>query len=105
MKPEPTLTLAMKDVSERANQPQPKRITDVRAIIDSFAVSPDGSKMIFATLSGTDESNFRSQLTVIDLAGNSGPQQFSDGKSLDIMPTYTAAGDQIFFSSNRAGRR
>jgi hypothetical protein len=100
-------TLAMKSIDERGGMPKPERISDVRgAIIDSLAVSPDGKRLVFTTLAGKEAASFRSQMMVIDTTpGGGAPQQFTDGKSLDIMPSYTPGGDQIVFSSNRAGRR
>lgn len=100
-------TLAMKDVGEGAKRAKPQQITKLPpgTIIDTLAVSPDGEKVVFTILLGRDSNTFRSQMMVVDAAGAGGADFLTNGKTLDLTPSYTAGGDQIVFSSNRAGKR
>ena len=54
---------------------------------------------------GADAPPPASQMFMIATDGKTPPVNLSDGKSLDVTPAFTSAGDQIVFSSNRAGRR
>jgi Tol biopolymer transport system component len=51
-----------------------------------------------------DKDDFRSQIRSISTQGTGGESQLSDGRSLELQPTYTPDGSQIVFSSNRAGK-
>jgi len=42
-------------------------------------------------------------MLVVRTDGTGGADIVSDGKSLDIMPSFSPGGDQIVFSSNRSG--
>jgi hypothetical protein len=101
------LTTAMKDVSEGRAKEQPVRLTSLPkgTVIDSLAISPDGSKLIFSALQSRGENDLRSQLLSINTDGSGGVESFSDGKSLDICPGFTPDGKNIVFSSNRGGKR
>jgi len=52
-----------------------------------------------------DKDNLRSQMYVVRTDGDGGADLFSDGKSLDLTPSFTPGGESIVFSSNRAGRK
>lgn len=100
--------LAMKDVTESEGRSSPQQMTRLAAKtqIGSLALAPDGSRIVFTVLTaGQSRGDFRSQMLVINTDGSGGAEIVSDGKSLDIMPSYTPGGDQIVFASNRAGRR
>jgi len=105
--PEVTQTLAMKDVTEGAQKEPPQQITKLQpgTQIDTLSVSPDGTRLLFATVTGTDKNSLRSQLIVVRTDGSGGVDHLSDGKSLEITPAFTPGGDQIVFSSNRASRQ
>jgi hypothetical protein len=105
--PTVTTTIAMKDVSEGAKKEPPLQITKLPrgTQIDTLAVSPDGSRLLFTVIYGTTRPTFRSQMIAIRTDGSGGADYLSDGKSLEITPSFTPDGDQIVFSSNRAGRR
>ncbi|MDP9172325.1 MAG: hypothetical protein M3O30_00465 [Planctomycetota bacterium] len=100
-------TLAMKDVSEGPGKEPPALIysAPLGASIGTIAVSPTGLKVLFTLLSGKTRADLRSQVYSIGADGTGGVEQITDGKALDIMPAFTPDGDQIVFSSNRAGRR
>jgi Tol biopolymer transport system component len=98
----------MKDASEGSgNQPVPLYTAAPGTSIGSLAVSPSGLQMLFTLLSGQTKADFRSQIEAIGTVdgSNGGVAQITDGKALDVQPTYTPAGDQIVFASNRAGKR
>ncbi|HEX4794597.1 MAG TPA: PEGA domain-containing protein [Humisphaera sp.] len=98
--------LAMKDVTEPADREQPTHITDLPkgTIIDSLAISPDGSQLLFTTLSG-ESTALRSQIQLLKSDGSGGATVFGEENALSLTPTFTPDGAQILFSSNRAGRR
>ena len=97
----------MKDTTEGPKKQSPQQITQLAkgSQLGSMAMSPDGSQLLFTIFTGKDRSDFRSQLLVIRTDGSAGADMVSDGKSLDMMPSYNPGGDQIVFSSNRAGKR
>jgi Tol biopolymer transport system component len=105
--PKRSLTLAMKDVLEGTKRGGATQITKLQpgTVIDSLAISPDGSNLVFSVLYSRNDSDLRSQLLVVRADGSGGADFYTDGKSLDIMPSYTGGGDEIVYSSNRAGKR
>lgn len=110
VRPERTSSVAAKDVSEPAATEPPVQVTQLPrgTQVDTLAVSPDGGRLLFTTLvAGGSGSvgDFRSQMTVIKTDGSGGVDYLSDGKSLDLMPSFSPGGETIVFSSNRAGRR
>lgn len=105
--PRLTQTLSKKDVSEGPGRAAPSLIYQApRGVsIGSLVVSPSGSELIFTQITGSSKSDLRSQIMAIDTNGLGFVREITDGKALDIMPSYTPRGDQIVFCSNRAGRR
>ncbi len=105
--PKRTTTLAMKDVLEGSKRGGATQITKLQpgTIIDTLALSPDGQSIVFSILFSRDANDLRSQIVVIRADGSGGQEFFSDSKSLDIMPSFTGGGDEIVYSSNRAGKR
>jgi TolB protein len=105
--PKAISTLAMKDVTEGGHKEPPVQITRLPhgTQIDTLAVAPDGSRLLFTILYGNTKANFRSQMIAVHTDGAGGADYLSDGKSLEITPSYSPGGDQVVFSSNRAGRR
>jgi hypothetical protein len=101
------LTTAMKDTGEPTAKEPPRKLTNLPkgTIIDSLAISPDGSKLIFSVLQSRGETDLRSQLMMIRTDGTGGVENFSDGKSLDLHPAFTPDGKNVVFSSNRGGKR
>jgi Tol biopolymer transport system component len=73
--------------------------------VDTLAVSPDGSKILFTLLSGKNKQDLRSQMLAIHADGSGGAAMLTDGKTLDLTPSFTPDGLQIVFSSNRASNR
>jgi len=105
--PEPLETLAMKDVTEGPTSPPPVRLTDLPrgTVVDSLAVSPDGQWLVFTTIAAKTKNDFHSQIQMVRTDGSGTPVMFGDGRSLDLMPSFTPDGSQIVFASNRGGRR
>ncbi|CAN5466797.1 hypothetical protein BH10PLA1_BH10PLA1_08800 [soil metagenome] len=106
--PKTISTIAWKDVTEGSKKISPSQLTRLPkgTGIDTIAVSPDGSSVLFTILIiGTEKNDFRSQMMLVKTDGTGGPTYFSDGKSLDLTPSFTPDGTQIVFSSNRAGTR
>jgi dipeptidyl aminopeptidase/acylaminoacyl peptidase len=105
--PKVVSTLARKDVTEGPDRQQPVQL--VRAergtTINSLAMSPDGTQLMFTEVWGTTKDDLRSRILVIKPDGTGGTEQLTDGKALDLFPSFTPAGDQIVFSSNRAGKK
>jgi Tol biopolymer transport system component len=101
------VTKSMKDVSEGSGHLQPALLytAEPGASIGSLAISPSGSQVLFTILTGQTKTDFRSQILAISTDGSAGVQHITDGKAVDVYPTYTPGGDQIVFASNRAGRR
>jgi Tol biopolymer transport system component len=106
MVPKHTSTIAMKSASEGQGKPIASRVASSSAFeqIDSFSVSPDGSTILFSVLM-PDKSNLRSQLRAVRGDGGGGLQQLTDGRALEIQPSYTPDGSQIVFTSNRGSAR
>ncbi len=100
-------TLAMKDLTEGPKRESPARVVRVAkgTSIDSLTVSPDGSQILYTTLAHKPGSELTSQMIAVRADGTSGSTILSDGKSLDVTPSYAPDGTQIVFSSNRFGKR
>ena len=100
-------TIAWKDVGEGNQKSPPVQLTRLPrgTQIDTLAVSPDGTNLLFTILYGSDRTNFRSQIVMIRTDGTQGADYLNDGKSLEITPSFWPAGEKIVFASNRAGRR
>lgn len=106
VEPKEITTIAMKDVGEGPDRPRPVLLSQLPkgTSIDTLAVSPDGSRVLFTVLA-KDKDAFRSQMYVVRTDGSGGTDLFSDGKSLDLTPSFTPGGEDIVFASNRAGRK
>ncbi|MBC7782316.1 MAG: PD40 domain-containing protein, partial [Burkholderiales bacterium] len=98
-------TISMKFVTE-VDGDQPQEIVKLNKgeTIGALSVSPDGQNLVYSVVSG-DEANPSSQMYRTRADGSSGPTALSDGRSIDLTPAYTAAGDWIVFASNRAGKK
>ncbi len=105
--PQRMQTIAMKDVTEGQRKEPPVQLVRVpgNEQIDTLTVSPDGATLLFTVLFGKDKSDFRSQIRAIRTDGSGGMQQVSDGKALELQPSFTPDGSQIVFSSNRGSAR
>ncbi len=102
-----TTTLAAKDVNE-PNGEAPVQVSQFEngTMIDTLAVSPDGSRLVYSVLQPTTNAqDLKSRIELINTDGTGGRVAIDDGQSLDLMPTYTPDGSQIVYSSNRAGRK
>lgn len=96
-------TTAFKDVTD-ADLGKPTRVTDLPAgaQIDSFAISPDGQSVAYALLDA-DKKRARSRLYIQRIEAGSAATSLTDGRQLDVTPTFSPAGDAVVFSSDRGG--
>ncbi|HEX8341058.1 MAG TPA: PEGA domain-containing protein, partial [Tepidisphaeraceae bacterium] len=103
---EPQTTLGMKFVAEPEGEPQPEQIVKLPpgATIASLSASPDGQYLVYS-VADPSKPEALCQMYRTRTDGGGGTTSLSDGRSIDLTPSYTAAGDQIVFSSNRASRR
>ena len=102
-----TTTIAAKDVNEGRNEP-PVQVTQFEngTMVDTLGVSPDGSRLVYSILQPTtNPQELRSRIELINTDGTGGRVGIDDGLSLDLMPSFTPDGNQIVYSSNRAGRK
>ena len=101
-----TDTLAMKDVSEGPGKDPPTLLYQAPrgSSIGMLAVNPNGGQIVFTLVSGSSKQDMRSQIMAISTSGPGSIEEITDGKSLDLMPSFTPDGSQIVFSSNRAGK-
>lgn len=95
----------MKDTAEPAKSPQPTRVVNLPpdTMVGSLAISPDGSELLYSSLSLASDGP-RGSLHMVKTDGT-GSTDFGDTKTFDIMPAFTPDGSQIVFSSNRGGKR
>ena len=72
-------------------------------VIEEFAVSPDGSRVVFA-LKGTDydADRYTANLWLVDVAGGE-PRQLTTTRARDGAPRWSPDGSQIAFTSDRDG--
>lgn len=99
-------TVAMREVDEPLGRPLAKPLTRLAkgTQVDTLALAPDGSRIVFTVLSGNG-SGFRSQMFAMSSDGTGAVQDLTDGQTLDLMPSFTPSGDQLVFSSDRSGGR
>lgn len=99
-------TTGMKDISEGVGKDPPTQIFQAPhgTTIGTLAVNPTGGQLVFTLISGTTKQDLRSQILAMNTSGPGNVQEITDGKSLDLMPSFTPDGTQIVYSSNRAGR-
>jgi dipeptidyl aminopeptidase/acylaminoacyl peptidase len=107
MLPRQLMTIGMKHVDEPDTATQPVKLTNLPkgTNVGGLAISPDGSRLLYTVYTGSDAGSLRSQMFIIRTDGSGGEEIISDGRTLDITPSFSPGGDQIVFASNRAGRR
>lgn len=100
-------TIGFKDLTEGPSRRPPVQIVRLAPgeSIGSMALSPDGTRIVYTVLVGRDKAELRSVMRVIRTDGSGSTGKITDGRTLDLTPSYSPSGDQILFSSNRAGRR
>jgi hypothetical protein len=102
-----TDTLAMKDIGEGPGKDPPTLLFQAPrgSTVGTLATNPNGGQLVFTLISGASKLDLRSQIMLISTTGPASIEEVTDGKSLDLMPSFTPDGNQIVFSSNRAGKR
>ncbi len=100
-------TTARKDTVEDSQTAAPMKLTNLPAgsSIGSLSVSPDGTQIVFSVFSGSDKNDFRSQLFLVRTDGSAVTDVFSNGKSLDLTPSFSPGGDQVVYSSNQLSKK
>jgi Tol biopolymer transport system component len=99
-------TVSMKFVTELDAQ-SPQRVIELPAdqSVGSISVSPDGQFLVYTAVSAKSANEPMSQMFRVRTDGTGGATALSDGRSIDLTPSYTAAGDRIVYASNRASEK
>jgi len=102
--PDEIETTASKDIAERGGE-TPLRLTRLVQgnFIDTLSASPDGREVLFNVLSLRD-GELRSQMMRVPTDGSGAAAMIGEGRFLDLTPSFSADGREIYFSSNRVGR-
>ena len=98
-------TAAFKDVGD-GKLGHATRVTDLPegTSLDSFAISPDGQQLAYSVIESTDVTKRpRARLYVRRIDGVGGATSLTDGRQLDVTPTFSPDGASVVFSSDRAG--
>jgi hypothetical protein len=97
-------TMGFKDITD-GHLGTPVRITDLPAgtALDTFAISPDGKFIVMSTLEPNRDNRAKAKLLMARTDGVGGVTSLTDGRHLDITPSFSPAGDRILFSSDRGG--
>ena len=97
-------TAALKDVTD-GPLGTATRVSDLPAgsNIASFSISPDGKLIAYALVEPDDKGKPKSRLYMSRSDGVGGATGVTDGRQLDLTPTFNPAGDGILFSSDRGG--
>jgi hypothetical protein len=82
-----------------------RRVSDlpVGSNIASFAVSPDGKLVTYALVEPDAQGRPKTRLYMSRSDGVGGATGLTDGRQLDLTPTFNPSGDGILFSSDRGG--
>jgi hypothetical protein len=97
-------TIARKDVNEGGKSPLKLTSLPRGTMIGSLTTGRDG-QIVFTVLEWPEKSELRSYLKMIHADGAGGVREITDGKSLDLHPSFTPDGKEIVYSSNRGGPR
>lgn len=81
------------------------RVTDLPAgtNLSNFAVSPDGKLIVYSLVEPDGQGKPKTRLYLCRSDTIGGSTSVTDGRSIDLTPTFNPAGDAILFSSDRGG--
>jgi hypothetical protein len=100
-------TREVKETGDGPDAEAPRQITHLpeRVAIGSLCLAPDGSQLLFTTLSTGPDGAPKSQLFALAPDGGAGTAKaLTDGSHLDVTPTFTPDGGRVVFASDRGGR-
>lgn len=82
-----------------------ERVTDLPAgtSLAHFAISPDGKLIVYSLVEPDSNGKPKTRLYMSRADGIGGATSLTDGRSLDLTPTFGPSGDTILFSSDRGG--
>lgn len=99
-------TVATRDTSEGPGRQEARPLAEVPAgtMLDSVIASPDGSHVLYTALEVGQDGTARSRMRLLNSDGTPAGSLPSDGRHLDVMPSFTPDGQRIYFTSDRSGQ-
>lgn len=92
----------MADLKGEPGQMGPRGLYDL-PIVGPFTLHPTQAKLVYVVTRLQEESNsYKAALKTLDLKGGEA-QNITDGSARDQSPQWSASGDRVFFTSDRAG--